>query len=60
VRAHPADLGITEASFASCLLGLGAYARREGLDQGIADFVDLTQAHVDDAWAFVTSLPRRD
>jgi glycerol dehydrogenase-like iron-containing ADH family enzyme len=60
VRAHPADLGITQEAFASCLLGLAAYARREGLDQGVADFVELTTSHVDRAWAFVTSLPRRD
>ena len=60
VRAHPADLGITEEAFASCLLGLAAYARREGLDQGVADFIELTTSHVDRAWAFVTSLPRRD
>ena len=59
VRAHPADLGITEEAFASCLLELAAYGRREGLDQGVADFVELTPSHVDGAWAFVSALPRR-
>jgi glycerol-1-phosphate dehydrogenase [NAD(P)+] len=59
VRAHPDDLGISRTAFAECLLGLRDHARREGLDQGIAEFTTITERHVDDAWAVVSSLPRR-
>jgi glycerol dehydrogenase-like iron-containing ADH family enzyme len=59
VRAHPADLGIGEADFRSCLLSLGVYARAEGLDIGVADLRPITIAQADAAWAFVQALPRR-
>ena len=60
VRAHPDDLAISRTAFAECLLGLREYARREGLDQGVAEFTTITDRHVDEAWAVVSSLPRRD
>jgi glycerol dehydrogenase-like iron-containing ADH family enzyme len=59
VRAHPDDLGIEEADFRSCLLGLAAYARAEGLDVGVADLRPITSGQADAAWAFVRGLPRR-
>ncbi len=58
VRANPIDLGIDEASFRACLLGLRDYARGEELDIGVADLVDITESQVDAAWAFVAELPR--
>ena len=59
VRANPIDIGIDEASFRACLLGLRDYARGEELDIGVADLVDITHAQVDAAWAFVGALPRQ-
>lgn len=60
VRAHPADLGISEADFRRCLLDLGTYARAEGLDVTVADLRPITAAHADAAWATVQTLPRHD
>lgn len=60
VRAHPADLGITEADFVRCLLELGTYARAEGLDVSIADLQPITAAQADAAWACVQTLPRHE
>jgi hypothetical protein len=57
VRAHPKDLGVTESSFRSCLLGLREYARSTGLDASIVDVVDVSPRDVDAAWAFVNGLP---
>ncbi len=59
VRANPVELGIDAPTFRSCLLGLRDYARAEELDIGFADLVDITPAHVEDAWAFVSRLPRQ-
>jgi len=58
VRANPIELGIDEASFRACLLGLREYARGEELDIGVADLTEITHAQVDAAWAFVAALPR--
>jgi glycerol-1-phosphate dehydrogenase [NAD(P)+] len=58
VRAHPDDIGVTESSFRSCLLGLHEYARRAGLDVSVADLIDVSAADVDAAWRFVSALPR--
>ncbi len=57
VRAHPDDLGVTESSFHSCLLGLRDYGRANGLDASVVDLVDMSPRQVDAAWKFVTSLP---
>ena len=59
VRANPIDIGIDEESFRACLLGLRDYARGDELDIGVADLVDITNAQVDSAWAFVAELPRQ-
>jgi glycerol-1-phosphate dehydrogenase [NAD(P)+] len=58
VRAHPADLGITEAQFRVALTGLAAYARAENLDVSVADLKPVTAAQVDAAWRAVCALPR--
>ncbi len=58
-RAHPADLGVDATDFRSCLLGLSDYARSEGLDVGVADLRPIDGQHVDAAWEFVCTLPRR-
>jgi len=58
VRAHPADLAITQADFTAALLGLRADARAEDLDIGVADLRDLTVDDARDAWSRVTTLPR--
>lgn len=60
VRAHPADLAITEADFRSCLAGLAEYARAEALDIGIADLRPISSAQIDGAWSFVLGLPRSE
>jgi glycerol-1-phosphate dehydrogenase [NAD(P)+] len=58
-RAHPGDLEISEADFRSCLGGLAEFSRDAGLDIAVADLRPITIAQIDEAWAFVTSLPRR-
>lgn len=58
VRAHPADLGITEAQFRAALTGLAAYARAENLDVSVADLKPVTAGQVDAAWQAVCALPR--
>lgn len=58
VRANPDDLAVTEAAFRSALLGLRVYAGDNDLDVSIVDLVDVTPGQVEDAWSFVTSLPR--
>jgi len=58
VRAHPADLGVTEADFVRCLIDLGGYARGEGLDVTVADLRPITAAQAAVAWACVQTLPR--
>ncbi len=60
VRAHPTDLGVSEADFRRCLIGLGGYARSEGLDVTIADLQPVTAGQIDAAWACVLKLPRHD
>jgi glycerol-1-phosphate dehydrogenase [NAD(P)+] len=57
-RAHPHDLAISEAQFRSALLDLAAYARDEQLDVSVADLRPITPVVADEAWAFVTDLPR--
>lgn len=57
-RAHPDDLGITEAQFTAALLGLRDYARRQSLDIGVADLRDLGPADAAAAWAHARTLPR--
>ena len=59
VRAHPADLGITEAQFRAALTGLAAYARTESLDISVADLAPVTPDQIDAAWQAVCALPRR-
>ena len=59
VRAHPADLAISEADFKSAILGLASYARGEKLDHSVADFRTLGNAEADAAWRAVCALPRR-
>ena len=60
VRAHPADLGISEADFRRCLLDLGEYTRAEGLDMTVAELQPITTAQADAAWKCVQTLPRHD
>lgn len=60
VRAHPADLGVSEEGFKHALAGLAAYARTEGLDYGVADLRPITPAQVEAAWRAVQTLPRRE
>ena len=59
VRAHPLDLGITQADFGSCALGLAEYSRSAGLDIAFADLHEITPDAIDEAWRFVCELPRR-
>jgi hypothetical protein len=59
VRAHPADLGVTESAFSKCLVGLRDFARTTDLDISVVDLIDIGPTHVEAAWNFVTSLPRR-
>jgi glycerol dehydrogenase-like iron-containing ADH family enzyme len=58
VRAHPADLGITEPELTGALVGLRAYSRAEGLEYGIADAREITPADAAEAWTVACSLPR--
>jgi glycerol-1-phosphate dehydrogenase [NAD(P)+] len=58
VRAHPDDLGITRELFVECLVGLRAYARADGLDIGVADLRDLTDADAHTAFDVASTLPR--
>jgi glycerol dehydrogenase-like iron-containing ADH family enzyme len=58
-RVHPADLDVAAADFRSCMLGLSAYARSEGLDISVADLRPIDQQQVDAAWEFVCTLPQR-
>ncbi len=59
VRAHPADLGVSETDFRSCLLNLSCYARVENLDIAVADLRPISSQQANDAWAFVSGLPRQ-
>ena len=58
-RAHPADLGVDQADFVGCLLGLAEYTRTENLDKGFADFRPITRERASASWEFVQQLPRR-
>ena len=58
VRAHPADLGVSEEAFKRALAGLAAYARTEALDYGVADHRPITPTQVEAAWRAVQALPR--
>jgi glycerol dehydrogenase-like iron-containing ADH family enzyme len=58
VRAHPDDLGVSEAEFTAALLGLRGYARANELDIGVADLRDLTAVDAARAWDEVRALPR--
>ncbi len=58
-RAHPADLGIDEATLRATLAAAPAYARAEGLDVSVLDLRPLDEAAIDAAWAAVDALPRR-
>ncbi len=58
-RTHPADLGIDEGDARACLQGLAAFGRSLALDLSIVDLRPVTDAQVDAAWSFVSSLPRR-
>ena len=60
VRAHPADLGVTETDFIACLRDLGTYARAEGLDVTIADLQPITAGQAAAAWKCVQTLPRHE
>jgi glycerol-1-phosphate dehydrogenase [NAD(P)+] len=58
VRAHPDDLGVSEAAFRASLSGLRDHSRATGLDVSVVDLVDVTPRQIDAAWAAVCSLPR--
>ncbi|WP_395155742.1 iron-containing alcohol dehydrogenase [Ilumatobacter sp.] len=58
--AHPADLGIEREVFIKTLVGLRDYARGQNLDIGVADLHEITPQAAGDAWAFVSTLPRRN
>lgn len=59
VRAHPADLGISETQFRTALTELAAYARAENLDRSVADLSRVTDDQVSSAWRAVCALPRQ-
>jgi glycerol-1-phosphate dehydrogenase [NAD(P)+] len=59
VRAHPDDLGIERDEFEAALWGLARYARAEGLDMSVVDYVLVDEPSVQRAWDSVCSLPRR-
>jgi glycerol-1-phosphate dehydrogenase [NAD(P)+] len=58
-RANPHDLGIAEHDAVGALLGLGGYARAEGLDVSVADLRPADPAAATAAWRFAEQLPRR-
>ena len=59
VRAHPADLGISELQFRAALTDLAAYARAESLDVSVVDLAPVTPDQINAAWQAVCALPRR-
>jgi glycerol-1-phosphate dehydrogenase [NAD(P)+] len=58
VAAHPEDVGVTRAHFATALLSLPDYVRREGLDFSIVDVETIDAATVDRLWNAISALPR--
>ncbi|MGI9052621.1 MAG: iron-containing alcohol dehydrogenase [Ilumatobacteraceae bacterium] len=57
-RAHPGDLGIDQATFVRCLVGLTEYVRAEGLDICVVDARPVTADQAEAAWRFVDQLAR--